>query len=307
MGEIETDSMAASIKLHVAGRVNDFKFQKAKSAAESLEQFHGDTILACVDSMVPAEWDQVRTKLLMTLGGVALTKSHKSSPLVWTEAASDGQLMYVGDLEATLEWANSMFGYTDTTKDLIYNMRGNQEYKKFKQDRPCVFLKLGGGDLTKGNDGSMGRVVIELFNDIAPLTCENFRCLCTGERGAELHYKGVPLHRVVKDGWLQGGDLSPPHTGAGGESVYGGLFADECFTLKHDQAGLVGMANHGASHTNGSQFYITLGDSMGSWDGKYVVFGRVIEGMRTMKQISNMETNNDRPVNDIIISDCGMC
>jgi len=68
-----------------------------------------------------------------------------------------------------------------------------------------------------------------------------------------------------------------------------------------------GMANHGASHTNGSQFYITLGDSMGSWDGKYVVFGRVIEGMRTMKQISNMETNNDRPVNDIIISDCGMC
>eukprot|EP00656_Telonema_subtile_P056443 TRINITY_DN9016_c0_g1_i1.p1 TRINITY_DN9016_c0_g1~~TRINITY_DN9016_c0_g1_i1.p1 ORF type:complete len:143 (-),score=35.19 TRINITY_DN9016_c0_g1_i1:58-486(-) len=142
---------------------------------------------------------------------------------------------------------------------------------------------------------------------MAPLSSENFRCLCTGERGPDLCYRGVPLHRVVKDGWIQGGDLTPPHAGDGGSSIYGGLFADECFELQHNQAGLVGMANHGEPHTNGSQFYITVSDEMRSWDTKYVIFGKVIEGMRTLKQISNMDTNNDRPVNEIVISDCGMC
>eukprot|EP00657_Telonema_sp_P-1_P009011 TRINITY_DN3199_c0_g1_i2.p1 TRINITY_DN3199_c0_g1~~TRINITY_DN3199_c0_g1_i2.p1 ORF type:complete len:140 (+),score=47.19 TRINITY_DN3199_c0_g1_i2:3-422(+) len=126
--------------------------------------------------MVPGEWDLSREKLLMELGGLGLCKTHKLSPLVWLEKPS-GEKTYLGDLEAFLEWCNSNFGYTDTTRDMIYNMRGNQEYKKYKQEtgRPLVFLKLSGGDVTKGSDGSFERIVIELMNDIAPLTCENFR------------------------------------------------------------------------------------------------------------------------------------
>jgi len=87
--------------------------------------------------------------------------------------------------------------------------------------------------------------------------------------------------------------------------VYGGLFADEGFSVPCDQPGLVGMANHGESHTNGSQFFITQ-TALPSWDSKYVVFGRVIEGMRTLKVIDQMQTENDRPVNELVISECGM-
>jgi len=219
----------------------------------------------------------------------------------------------------------AQFGYVDTTSDAIYNMRGRKDYNAYKREsgRPLVYIKLTGGDVTKANSGVLDRIVIELFNDVAPLTCENFRCLCTGERGDGLHYQGVPLHRVVKGGWLQGGgkpahystsvdqhghlgaDIDAPHTGDGGRSVYGGLFADEGFSVPHDQAGLVGMANHGEAHTNGSQFFITQA-ALPSWDSKYVVFGRVIEGMRTLKLIDQMETANDRPVNELTISECGM-
>jgi len=296
------------LQVHVAGRINEQRFQKAKAAAEALMQFHGEEITSHVVGYVPAEWDRVKEAILMELGGVVLCKQHKSPSLVWSVDA-DGKKTYIGDMPAFLEWANSTYGYTDTTSDLIYNMRGNQAYKQYKNEtgRPCVFLKLTGGDIVKGSDGALDRVVIELFNDIAPLSCENFRCLCTGERGDGLHYKGIPLHRVVKNGWLQGGDITPPHSGAGGNSVYGGLFADECFTIPHDQPGLVGMANHGEPHTNGSQFYITVADALPAWDSKYVVFGRIIEGMRTVKLISQMQTKNDRPVNPILISDCGMC
>jgi cyclophilin family peptidyl-prolyl cis-trans isomerase len=184
------------------------------------------------------------------------------------------------------------------TKDMIYNMKARGDYNKYRSGtgRPYVWLEFSDGM------GAMDRVVIELFNDIAPLTAENFRCLCTGERGEKLSYKGKPLHRVVKNGWLQGGDIENG-SGAGGYSIYGGTFADESFSYPHDSAGIVGMANQGP-HSNASQFYMTL-KPMPCWDHKYVAFGRVIEGMRVLKLLEKAETSNDRPTEAIIISDCG--
>jgi peptidylprolyl isomerase len=166
---------------------------------------------------------------------------------------------------------------------------------------PRVFF-----DITIGGKPA-GRITFELYADTVPKTAENFRALCTGEKGTgkqgkPLHYKGSKFHRIIQQFMCQGGDFTNGN-GTGGESIYGAKFADENFQHKHTTPGLLSMANAGPG-TNGSQFFITTIAT--PWlDGKHVVFGKVADGIKIVSAMEAAGSRSGTTSQDVVIADCG--
>ncbi|KAA1474550.1 hypothetical protein DENSPDRAFT_841151 [Dentipellis sp. KUC8613] len=169
-------------------------------------------------------------------------------------------------------------------------------------DRPITYFDVSIGDKP------IGRIVFSLYSDTVPKTAENFRALCTGEKGVgssgkPLWYKGSGFHRIIKKFMIQGGDFTAGN-GTGGESIYGEKFEDEAFVTKHTKPFLLSMANAGPN-TNGSQFFVTCVPTP-HLDGKHVVFGEVIRGKSIVRQIENLPTStNDVPTKPVTITACG--
>ncbi|KAH8052219.1 peptidyl-prolyl cis-trans isomerase [Aureococcus anophagefferens] len=206
------------------------------------------------------------------------------------------------DLEAKLQLENSV------TTLLLEGGEADWKYEITPyvpgECHPVVFF-----DMAISGD-PVGRIEMTLRDDVCPETCENFRCLCTGERGdlvrgssrQHLWYKGCRFHRVIPDFMAQGGDITR-NNGSGGHSIYGKKFADENFELKFDKAGALAMAN-GGKNTNSSQFFIALQPC--EWlDGKHTVFGLVSAGMDVVRMIEDCGTAQGRTRGIVTIAQCG--
>ena len=190
--------------------------------------------------------------------------------------------------------------------DGVYNEKVAPSKKyalpKFNPANAQTYFDIAIG--TEGEEGyEKGRVVFELFTKDVPKTAENFRALCTGEKGEPCHYKGNKFHRIIKNFMMQGGDTTMGN-GTGGKSIYGEKFEDEGVWYPHTHKGILSMANSGPN-TNGSQFFICYRDTP-HLDGKHTIYGRAIGGWDICEKAESVKTGaSDVPEKDVQIVDCG--
>ncbi|XP_026984455.1 ranBP2-like and GRIP domain-containing protein 4 isoform X4 [Sagmatias obliquidens] len=245
-----------------------------------------------------------RDQVLKVCANHVITKTMELKPLnvsnnalVWTASDyADGEAK-VEQLAVRFKTKEMADGFKKKFEECQQNLLKPQEEQvspRAKETNPVVFFDVC------ADDEPLGRITMELFSNIVPQTAENFRALCTGEKG--FGFKNSIFHRVIPNFVCQGGDITK-HDGTGGRSIYGDKFEDENFDVKHTSPGLLSMANRGQD-TNNSQFFITLKKAE-HLDFKHVVFGFVKDGMDTVKKIESFGSPEGSVSRRIVITECG--
>ena len=289
----------------VHGFVNDKVFQQCSEAASYLNKEYPNEYRVSISKELPFEFEKKRKELR------ELCFVEDESARVIVEHLGGTRKFESGSSFINHVVATTGFRLFDAPDDdpQSYAMLARSAFSKMLKERNNTYVWM----VVTINGVVQGKVVFELFSNALPRTCQNFLHLCRGDlpeaignngQPIKLSYKGTPFYRVVKGGWVQGGDVTPPHTGNGGWSCYGRYLPDESFHVAHDAPGILGMVNDG-EHTNSSSFYVTVQKS--SWmDKKYVAFGRVMEGLSVIQAIHDADVrHNQSPKNPIIVSDCG--
>ncbi|XP_039207104.1 probable inactive peptidyl-prolyl cis-trans isomerase-like 6 [Crotalus tigris] len=289
-----------SIKLQeveVVGLLTEPSFHMAVHAVETLRRNFPTKIgEPKVLPLLQFAWDEYLQEKKKELRGE--TWEYPSNVMCFV----DNQLL--GDEKMLLKWAYDVWDYKDFKPIALYEAITSDFLTKYLKAKKHMFVFME----IAIQEVSIGKLLFELYSDICPRTCHNFKCLCTGEKGYSesglaLTYKDSIFHRIVKNGWIQGGDINGGR-GNGGESIHGPVFEDENFAVPHDKRGVLGMVNKGR-HTNGSQFYITLQPAP-YLNTKYVAFGQVIEGSEVLRELELTETSNERPVLQCRILNCNI-
>ncbi|XP_029451154.1 probable inactive peptidyl-prolyl cis-trans isomerase-like 6 isoform X2 [Rhinatrema bivittatum] len=285
------------MRLRVVGFVKGVAFQTAKCAAEGLKQsFDTHFTDPSIQPLHEFDWNLFLAEKKKELKGEIW--EYPSSVMCFI----NDQLL--GDERIFLKWAYQNWAYTDFRPLPLYRALAEDFCIKYMKSSKHVFVYM---DISI-QENPIGRLLFELFSDICPKTCENFWKLCTGEAGTsrsglELTYKGSVFHRIVRKGWIQGGDIKLG-SGSGGESIYGSTFIDENFAVSHHKRGILAMANKGR-HSMAHSFYITL-QAAPYLDRKYVAFGELIEGTEILKELESVPTYNERPKISCVVVDCGV-
>lgn len=287
-------------QLEIFGLMKDAEFYQAKVTAEGLYQKSDSEFFKPIcKGMMEYQWLQFLEGKKQEKGGELW--SYSGTTLVFVDK------VLLGPAEEFIKWAGDKHDYQEFRPLPLFYALAKEEYKDYLKSTKHYYVYL---DVSIGKEKN-GRLLIELFNDKLPKTCDNFMQLCIGDTcenakhdpPLKLAYKDSLFHRIVKNGWIQGGDIVHGK-GDGGWSIYGETFEDENYSVANNTRGIVGMANKGR-HSNASQFFITLQPT--PWmDCQYVSFGEVVEGLKVLDKLENVPTYNERPMSECMIYDCGV-
>ena len=232
------------------------------------------------------------------------------SPIAYTKDKSK----IIGGFNDLIRYITSNYSFISETKLEAFELSAKTHYKYLltTETKRYSFLELSeflapiDKEYSLYSNSTSRTIVIELFYSVAPRTVINFLEISKestkNKKGEKLSYKGCEVFRVIKNGYIQSGDLSHLE---GGRCLYGEPFEDENYDVKHNCEGIVGMVKYkGKSHSNESQFYITL-NPLTVFDGRFVAFGRVVKGMNMLRRLSEVKTYLQRPVTKVEIIRCG--